>query len=50
MRRVFFKFKRLLLGDLCRCAVWSLTCYFEVVTGSELTPGAITAIFVFCSL
>jgi hypothetical protein len=27
--RVFFKFNRRLLGDLCRCALRSLSCYFE---------------------
>ena len=27
--RVFFKFKRRLLGDLCRCALRALTRYFE---------------------
>jgi hypothetical protein len=31
------------LGDFCRCAIRSLTCYFEVVTGSALTPGIIAA-------
>jgi len=36
-----------LLGDLCRCALRSLSCYFEVVTGSALTPGVIAAIQTF---
>jgi hypothetical protein len=45
--RVFFKYKRRLLGDLCRCALRSLTRYFEVVTGSALTPGVIAAIQTF---
>jgi hypothetical protein len=45
--RVFFKFDRRLLGDLCRCALRSLSCYFEVVTGSALTPGVIAAIQTF---
>jgi len=45
--RVFFKFDRRLLGDLCRCALRSLTCYFEAVTGSALTPGVIAAIQTF---
>ncbi len=40
MLRPFFKYKRRLLGDLCRLALRSLTRYFEVVTGSELTPGS----------
>ena len=29
MLRVFFKFDRRLLGDLCRCALRSLSRYFE---------------------
>jgi ribosomal protein S27E len=45
--RVFFKFNRRLLGDLCRCALRALTRYFEVVTGSALTPGIIAAIQTF---
>ena len=45
--RVFFKFDRRFLGDLCRCALRSLSCYFEVVTGSALTPGVIAAIQTF---
>jgi len=45
--RVFFKFNRRLLGDLCRCALRSLICYFEIVTGSALTPGVIAAIQTF---
>ena len=47
MLRVFFKFDRRLLGDLCRCALRSLSRYFEVVTGSALTPGVIAAIQTF---
>jgi len=35
--RVFFKYKRRLLGDLCRSALRFLTRYFEVVAGSPLT-------------
>ena len=45
--RVFFKFDRRLLGDLCRCALRSLSRYFEAVTGSALTPGVIAAIQTF---
>jgi len=45
--RIFFKYKRRLLGDLCRCALRALTRYFEVVTGSVLTPGVIAAIQTF---
>jgi len=47
MLRIFFKYNRRLLGELCRCALRSLTCYFEVVTGSELMPGVIAAIQTF---
>jgi hypothetical protein len=47
MLRVFFKFKQRLLGDLCRCALRSLIRYFEVLTGSALTPGVIAAIQTF---
>jgi len=47
--RVFFKFNRRLLGDLCRCAVRSLSRYFEMVTGSRgpgaLSRGSISAAF-----
>jgi hypothetical protein len=47
MLRIFFKYKRRLLGDLCRLALRSLTHYFEALTGSELTPGVIVAIQTF---
>jgi hypothetical protein len=47
MLRVFFKYKRRLLGDLCRCALRSLTRYFEGLTGSALAPGVIAAIQTF---
>jgi hypothetical protein len=47
MLRFFFKYNRKLLGELCRLALRSLTCYFEVATGSELMPGAIAAIQTF---
>jgi len=43
MLRIFFKFKRKLLGDLCRLALRALTRYFEIVTGSALSPGVIAA-------
>lgn len=36
-----------LLGDLCCCARQALTRYFEVVTGSALTPGVIVVIQTF---
>jgi hypothetical protein len=47
MLRIFFKYNRRLLGELCRCALRSLTRYFEVLTGSELMPGVIAAIQTF---
>jgi hypothetical protein len=47
MLRIFFKYNRRLLGSLCRSALRSLTCYFEVTTGSELMPGVIAAIQTF---
>jgi len=47
MLRIFFKFKRRLFGDLCRCALRSLTRTFEVMTESSLTPGVIVAIQTF---
>jgi len=47
MLRIFFKYNRRLPGELCRCALRSLTCYFEVLAGSELVPGVIAAIQTF---
>jgi hypothetical protein len=47
MLRVFFKYNRWLLGELCRSALRSLTRYFEVTTGNELMPGVIAAIQTF---
>jgi hypothetical protein len=47
MLRIFFKYNRRLLGELCRCALRSLTCYFDVLSGSELMPGVIAAIQTF---
>jgi len=47
MLRIFFKYNRRLLGELCRCALRSLTHYFEVTAGSELMPGVIAAIQTF---
>jgi len=38
---------RRLLGSLCRSALRSLSCYFEVVSGSQLVPGVIAAIQTF---
>jgi hypothetical protein len=47
MLRIFFKYNRRLLGELCRCALRSLIRYFEIVTSSELMPGVIAAIQTF---
>ena len=41
MLRVFFKFKRKLLGDLCRCAVRSLLRYFQAMAGTALELGIV---------
>jgi len=45
--RLFFKYKRRLLGKLCRAALRALSRYFEVAAGSALTPGVIAAIQTF---
>jgi hypothetical protein len=47
MLRIFLKYNRKLLGELCRCALRSLTCYFETVAQSELMLGVIAAIQTF---
>ncbi len=47
MLRIFFKYNRRLLGELCRLALRSLIRYFEVVAGSPFTPGVIAAIQTF---
>jgi hypothetical protein len=44
MLRIFFKYKRRLLGDLCRAAVLALLKYLQATTGSELIPGVVAAI------
>jgi len=45
--RLFFKYDRRLLGELCRAVLRALTRYFEIVAGSALMPGAIAAIQTF---
>ena len=45
--RIFFKFRRGLLGGLCRCAVRTLMVYFEALTGEELVPGIMVAVQTF---
>jgi hypothetical protein len=47
MLRPFFKYKRRLLGDLCRSDLRSLTRYFAALAGSELMPGVIAAVQTF---
>jgi hypothetical protein len=40
MLRLFLKFKRRLLGDICRCAERALLFYFRAVAGEGLRPSA----------
>jgi hypothetical protein len=47
MLRVFFKFKRKLLGDLCRCAERALLRYFQAMAGTALESGVIAVIQTF---
>jgi ribosomal protein S27E len=47
MLRIFFKYNRRLLGELCRCALRSLIRYFEMVAASDIMPGVIAAIQTF---
>jgi len=47
MLRIFFKYNRRLLGELCRLALRCLTRYFEALTGSALTPGVVAVIQTF---
>jgi hypothetical protein len=47
MLRIFFKYNRRLLGELCRSALRSLTRYFEFVAGRDVMPGVIAAIQTF---
>jgi hypothetical protein len=44
MLRIFFKYKRRLLGDLCRAAVQALLKYLQATTGTELQPGIVAVI------
>jgi ribosomal protein S27E len=39
--RIFFKYDRRLLGELCRAALRSLERYFEAVIDGSITPGVI---------
>jgi hypothetical protein len=47
MLRVFFKYKRKLLGELCRCAVRALLFYFQGMAGTALEPGIVAVIQTF---
>jgi len=42
--RVFFKFDRRLLGDLCRAALRAIERHLEFVTGGLMTPGVIAVL------
>lgn len=45
--RIFFKFRRRLLGELCRAAVRTLRLYFEALIVEELAPGVVVAVQTF---
>jgi len=45
--RVFFKFKRKLLGELCRCAIRALLFYFQPAAGKTLESGVVAVIQTF---
>jgi ribosomal protein S27E len=47
MLRIFFRYNRRLLGELCRLALRCLTRYFEVLADSALVPGVIAVIQTF---
>ena len=47
MLRIFFKYNRKLLGDLCRLAFNTLTVYFKTVSEEDLVPGLIASIQTF---
>ena len=47
MLRIFFKYKRRLLGDLCQAAVQALLKYFRAATGTEIVPGVVASIQTF---
>jgi hypothetical protein len=44
MLRIYFKYNRSLLSDLCLCGKEALLKYFKAVAGRELTPGIIAVI------
>jgi hypothetical protein len=44
MVRIFFKYRRRLLGELCQAAMWALRIYFDVVAGQKLVRGVVAVI------
>ena len=47
MLRLFFRFRRKLLNDLCLSAVRALLKFFHTATGLELMPGVVAVIQTF---
>jgi hypothetical protein len=47
MLRIFFRYKRRLLGDLCQAAVHALLKYFQAATGTALLPGVVASVQTF---
>ena len=47
MLRIFFKYKRRLLGKLCGAGVQALLKYLQATTGTELRPGIVASIQTF---
>jgi len=47
MLRIFFRFRRKLLGELCQAAVQALLHYFYALTGKELIHGVMAVIQTF---
>jgi hypothetical protein len=45
--RIFFKYRRRLLGELSRASVKALTVYFEALAGERCVPGIIDAVQTF---
>ena len=45
--RIFFKYRRRLLGELSRAAVKALTVYLEALAGERLVPGIVVAVQTF---
>jgi len=47
MLRLFFRYRRKLLDDLCFCAVRALLRFLRTATGLELMPGVVAVIQTF---